>query len=226
MCAGDVDGVVVATPNDWLAPITCTALEAGKHVLCEKPPGRDVAEAKTMRDSAARSGRLFAFGFNHRHAAGVHEALDIARTGGIGRLLHAQARYGHGGRPGLEHEWRADPKRAGGGEMMDQGAHLLDLARLILGEVERVYAITRTEFWPLAPLEDNAFCLLEHVGGAVSMRTPASSSGRTCSPSRSLATRARSSPKASAAAMAASTRCGSVGGYDTACEPNIGSSSS
>lgn len=169
VCADDVDAIIVATPNDCLAPIACAALESGKHVLCEKPPGRNAAEARAMLEAAESSGRVLAFGFNHRHAPGVSKALEIVRSGGVGRLLHLRARYGHGARPGFEREWRADRERAGGGELMDQGVHLVDLARLFLGEVERVYAVTRTAFWPIAPLEDNAFCLLEHAGGTVSM---------------------------------------------------------
>jgi predicted dehydrogenase len=167
--ARGVDAVVVATTNDWLSAITRAALAAGKHVLCEKPPGRNAGEAREMCAAAEGAGRVLAFGFNHRHAAHVLEARKIVAAGGIGRPLHARARYGHGARPDFEREWRADPAKAGGGELLDQGVHLIDLARLFLGDVERVHGVLRTACWPIQPLEDNAFCVLEHAAGGVAL---------------------------------------------------------
>jgi len=162
-----VEAVVVATTNDALARIAVAALGRGKHVLCEKPAGRSAAEARDMAAAAGRAGRVLAFGFNHRHADGVLKALEIVRAGGIGTPFVVRGRYGHGARPGFEREWRADPARAGGGELLDQGVHLIDLARLVLGEVERAMAVTRTLEWTIEPLEDNAFGILEHASGAV-----------------------------------------------------------
>ncbi|MEK7347481.1 MAG: Gfo/Idh/MocA family oxidoreductase [Candidatus Eisenbacteria bacterium] len=163
----DVDAVIVSTTNDLLATITLRALEAGKHVLCEKPAGRTAAEARQMAAAASDAGRTLCFGFNHRHTESLTQARRIVHSGGIGSPLWARARYGHGGRPGLEREWRADPERAGGGELLDQGIHLVDLGRCFLGEVERAAAVTRTMVWPIEPLEDNAFGTLEHEGGRV-----------------------------------------------------------
>ena len=163
-----VDALVVATSNDMLAAVTVAALESGKHVLCEKPAGRSLEEAHRMHEAAEGAHRTLAFGFNHRHTAGVLKAKEIIDTGGIDNLLWIRARYGHGARSGFEKEWRADPKRAGGGELLDQGIHLIDLARQFLGPVDRAYGVTRTMAWPISPLEDNAFCLLEHERGRVS----------------------------------------------------------
>jgi predicted dehydrogenase len=167
VAAPGVDALIVATSNDMLATITMAALDAGKHVLCEKPAGRSVEEARQMFDTAERAGRTLAFGFNHRHTAGVLKAREIVDAGGIGSLLWIRARYGHGARPGFEKEWRADPARAGGGELLDQGVHLIDLAQALLGPVERAYGVMRTMAWPIQPLEDNAFCLLEHAARRV-----------------------------------------------------------
>ena len=164
----DVDAVIVATSNEMLAMITAAALGSGKHVLCEKPAGRSLEEAHRMHEAAERANRTLAFGFNHRHTAGMLKAREIVEDGGIGTLLWIRARYGHGGRPGFEKEWRADSRRAGGGELLDQGVHLIDLTRQFLGPVERAFGVTRTTAWSIAPLEDNAFCLLEHERGRVS----------------------------------------------------------
>ena len=180
--ASDIDAVVVATPNKWLAPITVAALLAGKHVLCEKPPGRSLGEAQQMADAAGKAGRTLKIGFNHRHHPAVSRAHELVRQGAIGPLMFLRAVYGHGGRPGYDMEWRADPDLAGGGELLDQGVHIVDLSRWFLGEFAEVYARTRTYYWNLGfypsrhdaegssrrhQLEDNAFGLLTTSDGQV-----------------------------------------------------------
>ena len=162
-----VDVVIVATTNDALATVTIAALSAGKHVLCEKPPGRSAPEARAMAEAAAGAGRRLAFGLNHRHTDSMVRAWELLRRGAIGKPLWIRARYGHGARRGFEQEWRADPVRAGGGELLDQGVHLVDLARQFLGEVHWGRALTATMAWAIAPLEDNAFVLLRHESGGV-----------------------------------------------------------
>lgn len=159
--------VVAATPNRFLEEITVAALSAGKHVLAEKPMGRSLAEAERMAAAATASGRVLKIGFNHRYhraLAKMHEAFTQAR---IGRLVHLRARYGHGGRPGYEREWRGDAELAGGGELLDQGVHVLDLMHWFAGVPERAVAFLQTAVWPVAPLEDGAFAMLSYSGGQV-----------------------------------------------------------
>ena len=163
----DVDAVVVATVNKELAPVGIAALSAGKHVLCEKPLGRNSEEAKALLDAAQASGRVLKTGFNHRHHPAVSQAHELAAAGEIGTLMGIRAAYGHGGRPGYEQEWRADPDLAGGGELLDQGVHVVDLCRWFLGEIAEVTGMTGTWFWEIAPLEDNAFALLRARSGAM-----------------------------------------------------------
>jgi len=180
IAASDIDAIVVATPNKWLAPITVASLLAGKHVLCEKPPGRSLGEAQQMADAAGKAGRLLKIGFNHRHHPAVLRAHELVRQGAIGPLMFLRAVYGHGGRPGYDKEWRADPDLAGGGELLDQGVHIVDLSRWFLGEFAEAYARTSTYYWdlgfypsrpgaegssPRAQLEDNAFALLSTTDG-------------------------------------------------------------
>jgi predicted dehydrogenase len=162
-----VGAVVVSTSNDQLAPIGVAALRAGKDVLIEKPMGRNVSEAVQLQRAAAAAGRRLKIGFNHRYHPGIARALAMIRKGEIGDLINARVRYGHGGRAGYEKEWRGDPARAGGGELTDQGVHVLDLLHAIFGMPQEVQCITQTAFWPMAPLEDNAFALLRYPGGAV-----------------------------------------------------------
>ena len=162
----DVDAVVVATPHRWLAPIARGALEAHKHVLCEKPLATTPTEAAQLVASASRNGSKLKTGFNHRHHPGLWQAHGLAQAGHIGRLMWIRCRYGHGGRAGYESEWRANPAESGGGELMDQGIHALDLFRWFLGEFSQVSATLQSAFWP-APVEDNAFCTLTTPGGQV-----------------------------------------------------------
>jgi len=162
----EVDVVVVATPHRWLAPVALAALEAGKHVLCEKPLARTAKEAEQLVTAAERHGKILKTGFNHRHHPAIVEAHRRAAAGAIGRLLFLRCRYGHGGRRGYEREWRADPAESGGGELLDQGIHALDLFRWFAGDFAEVSALVETAFWPTA-VEDNAFCLLRAEAGQV-----------------------------------------------------------
>jgi predicted dehydrogenase len=154
-----VDAVIVATTNDWLAPITLAAAELGKHVLVEKPAGRTAAELRPVLAAAQRSGAYVQVGFNHRFHPGLQKAREIFETGALGPLMFIRGRYGHGGRIGYDREWRADPAISGGGELLDQGVHLIDLARWFLGEFPVVEGHAATYFWDM-PVDDNAFLSL------------------------------------------------------------------
>jgi predicted dehydrogenase len=167
LARADVGAVVVATPNAYLEEIALAALAAGKHVLIEKPMGRNLAEARRILDSARRSGRVLKVGFNHRYHPAIVEAHARFERGEIGQPLNARARYGHGGRPGLEKEWRGRRELAGGGELTDQGVHLVDLLHWFLGEPVSAFAWLQTAFWPLGDLEDNGFGMFRYASGAV-----------------------------------------------------------
>lgn len=162
----DPDVVVVAVTHDQLASLTEQALEAGAHVLVEKPAAIGSAQVERLADAARRSGRLVKVGFNHRfHPALVDLAHEI-HSGAHGELMHLRARYGHGGRLGYDREWRTDPRRSGGGELIDQGMHLLDLTHWLAGPLPLHSALLRTHFWD-TEVEDNAALIL----GAPDSRT-------------------------------------------------------
>jgi predicted dehydrogenase len=162
----DLDVVVVSTTNNWLTPITVAALEAGKHVLCEKPPGRNSEEARRMMEAARANKKKLKIGFNHRHHGAIWKAKELFDQGGVGEPLFVRCRYGHGGRPGYEKEWRADPEVSGGGELLDQGVHAIDLFRWFLGDFQEAFGYIGTWFWNM-PVEDNAFALFRTGGGQV-----------------------------------------------------------
>jgi predicted dehydrogenase len=155
----DINAVIVAVPNAFAAPIVIAALEAGKHVLCEKPFGINAKEAAAMVSAGEKAKRVVKVGFNHRFHAAVLKAREIFEKGGIGKALFIRSRYGHGGRKGMEKEWRFDEKISGGGELLDQGVHIVDLARWFGGEFDEVYGSAEAKFWD-TKLDDNAFAVL------------------------------------------------------------------
>ncbi|MFM1768478.1 MAG: hypothetical protein RJA22_1007 [Verrucomicrobiota bacterium] len=159
-----VDAVFIATLNASLAPIAAQALRAGKHVLVEKPAAISVRELDELAELSARHGALVRVGYNHRFHPACLKALEIVRSGALGPLMFVRGRYGQGGRVGYDKEWRADPKLSGGGELIDQGVHLIDLAGLFLGEFTRVEGHAATFFWNM-PVDDNAFLSLRTASG-------------------------------------------------------------
>ncbi len=162
--AQDIDAVVVATTHRWLAPITLAALGARKHVLCEKPLAMNAEQAAKLVTAASRQGTKLKTGFNHRHHQAIARAHELIQAGRIGKPMFLRCRYGHGGRAGYAREWRSDPAESGGGELLDQGIHALDLFRWFLGEFSEVIAVLDQSFWPMA-VEDNAFGLLRTAAG-------------------------------------------------------------
>jgi predicted dehydrogenase len=160
----DVDAVVVATTNDGLAAITQAAVEAGKHVLVEKPAARSAQELLPVLEAVRRAGVVVKVGFNKRFHPAFVKARDLIDSGVLGPLLYLRGRYGHGGRVGYEKEWRADPDIAGGGELLDQGVHLIDLSRWFLGDFPEVQGHLATYFWDM-PVEDNGFLCLRTAEG-------------------------------------------------------------
>jgi len=160
----EVDIVIVATTHDQLAPIAAAAAAAGKHVLIEKPGARRAAELDPVLAAAQRTGVAVRVGFNHRYHRALQEARRIFLSGALGEMMFIRGRYGHGGRIGYDREWRADPQVSGGGELLDQGIHLIDLSRWFLGDFDTVQGRIATYFWDM-PVEDNAFLILTTPGG-------------------------------------------------------------
>ena len=181
----DVNAVIVSTTPDVLAPIAVAALRQGKHVLVEKPMARTPQEAEAVwrealtPQGARRAGAddrllLLKAGFNHRFYPAVQKAHGMTRRGDIGVPFFIRCRYGHGGRPGYEREWRADAEIAGGGELLDQGIHAIDLFRWFLGDFAWGFGVAPSFFWrPGAEqpgghdVEDNAFGLFRTARGQV-----------------------------------------------------------
>jgi len=159
-----VAAVIVSTLNSSLAPISLAAVRAGKHVLVEKPGALTAAALREVQQAASESGARVRLGYNHRFHPTLQKARELVDAGALGPLMFLRGRYGHGGRKGYDREWRADPKLSGGGELIDQGVHLIDLAAWLLGDFATIDGHCATYFWDM-PVDDNAFLSLRTGAG-------------------------------------------------------------
>lgn len=160
VCLKEIDVVIVATTHDNLAEITKSAVKSGKHVLVEKPAAKNIEELTSIMSIAKKNSVKIHVGFNHRYHPSLRKARELVDAGELGELMFLRARYGHGGRVGYEKEWRADPKISGGGELIDQGTHLIDISRWFLGDLVNIQGFAKNYFWDM-PVEDNGFMLLK-----------------------------------------------------------------
>ncbi|MCG3203444.1 MAG: Inositol 2-dehydrogenase/D-chiro-inositol 3-dehydrogenase [Elusimicrobia bacterium] len=156
----DIEVVVVSTSHDMLSECSQAALSAGKHVLVEKPGGRNIEEIQRQINASEKFKKILRVGYNHRFHPALQKAKEIVEGHSLGDLMFVRARYGHGGRLGYEKEWRADPSVSGGGELLDQGVHLIDLAQWMMGPLNPRWGTTHTFFWPMK-VEDYGFVALE-----------------------------------------------------------------
>ena len=156
----EVDIVIISTLHDSLAEITLAAVNSGKNVLVEKPAALTSAELEPILLALQESSAKVHVGFNHRYHQALRKSKEIILSGALGELMFIRARYGHGARLGYDKEWRADPKLSGGGELIDQGPHLIDLSRWFLGDFSEIDGFAHTYYWNM-PVDDNGFMLLK-----------------------------------------------------------------
>ena len=154
--------VLISTLNGSLVPLAIQAVKAGKHVLIEKPGALNASELKTLLEEAGKKGVKVRVSYNHRYHPALQKARELFTQGALGPLMFIRGRYGHGGRIGYDTEWRANPALSGGGELIDQGVHLIDLAHWFMGDFSSIDGHAATYFWKMK-VDDNAF---------LSLRTP------------------------------------------------------
>jgi len=156
-----VDIAVISVINKYILPIAVKMLKSKKHILCEKPLGKNANESKKIIELAEKNKLILKTGFNHRFHPAIMKAKSIVDSGQIGEIINIRCRYGHGGRPGMENEWRCSKDLCGGGELLDQGVHLIDLTRWFLNsEIKEVFGQVYTSFWNIE-VEDNVFFTLK-----------------------------------------------------------------
>ena len=165
----DIDAVFICTPNKFTPKIAVDALNKKKHVFCEKPPGRAVDDVKNIINAEKKNkGLKVKFGFNHRYHNGIMEAKSIVDSGRLGSILWIRGIYGKSGGIGFEKQWRSDRDIAGGGILLDQGVHMLDLFRFFCGDFDEVKSFVTNSYWNI-DVEDNVFAIFRNKKNQTAM---------------------------------------------------------
>ena len=162
----DVEAVIVSTPPSLHTEMTIAALNAGKHVLCEKPLARNLDECRQMLDAANKSGMFLATGFNYRFYPSILKARELFDAGLIGELDHIRSYTGYTAAD-HNHDWLHDYSVMGGGSLRDNGIHLIDLTTYFLGKAEKVDGMASNSVWGFQGCEDNGFILMRNTNGNV-----------------------------------------------------------
>jgi predicted dehydrogenase len=169
MLRDPLDVLFIAMPNDMAAEVTLAGLARDLHVFCEKPPARTVAEVhRVIEMEQAKPDVVLKYGFNHRYHDSVKDALRIVRSEEIGSIVNMRGVYGKSKIIPFEGGWRAERRLAGGGVLLDQGIHMLDLMRLFAGEFVEIKSFVSNDYWR-HDVEDNAFALMKDSSGRVAM---------------------------------------------------------
>ena len=165
----ELDALFVCLSNDMAAEVTIAGLEAGLHVFCEKPPGRTVDEIRRVIAAEARhTDQKLKYGFNHRYHDSVQDALALTQSGELGRLINLRGVYGKSQIINFDADWRTQRAIAGGGILLDQGIHMVDLLRLFAGEFTEYHSVISNDYWN-HDVEDNAYALMRTADGVVAM---------------------------------------------------------
>jgi predicted dehydrogenase len=167
----DLDVLFVCMTNDIAAEVTIAGLEHGLHVFCEKPPGRDMNDiAAVMRCKQAHPGLQLKYGFNHRYHDSVSDAMNVIQSKELGEVINLVGVYGKSKiiSFGQNSDWRSKRSVAGGGILLDQGIHMVDLLRLFAGEFTNVQSYVSNSHWQ-HDVEDNAYALMKTDDGKIAM---------------------------------------------------------
>jgi 1,5-anhydro-D-fructose reductase (1,5-anhydro-D-mannitol-forming) len=158
----DIDVIFICTPNYLNKKYTIQSLEAGKHVFCEKPPAFTADDIVEIQKVEQKSGKLLMYGFNHRHHESIRHMKELFDSNEFGKILWMRGRYGKSVDQSYYENWRAKRELAGGGILIDQGIHMLDLFLLFGGDFDKISASVSNLFWKLE-VEDNVFATLENT---------------------------------------------------------------
>lgn len=155
-----IDIVVISTPHKYLSYYSKLSIKKNKHTFIEKPGAMNLVEIKKIYKISKRKNLKIAIGYNHRFHPGIIKAHELFKNKSIGELIYIRAIYGHGGRLGYQNEWRFKKDISGGGELLDQGSHIIDLIRIFEKKLKVKYSNLKNYFWKSKNIEDNAFCVL------------------------------------------------------------------
>ncbi len=170
----NINCIIICTVNNKLAAYAKQAVINGKNILVEKPAAIKIRDIDNLVSISEKKKVVVKVGFNHRFFPAIQKALELFKSGIIGELMFIKSTYGQKGRIGFEKEWRTNKKISGGGELIDQGVHIIDLCRLFMGEIIKVQALTKTLFWKIK-VDDNDFLILQNKLGKVAFINVSSS---------------------------------------------------
>jgi predicted dehydrogenase len=164
-----LDALFVCLPNFLAAEVTIAGLERGLHVFCEKPPGRNITDIARVIESERRFPELrLKYGFNHRYHDSIREALQLVRSKKLGKVINLRGVYGKSKIISFDSSWRTKRDLCGGGILLDQGIHMVDMMRLFAGEFDQVNSFVSNNFWG-HDVEDNVYALMRTKDGVVAM---------------------------------------------------------
>jgi len=165
----ELDILFVCVPNYLASEVTIAGLDRRLHVFCEKPPGRDLQDlARVIMAERRQPSCRLKYGFNHHYHDSVRDAYRIVRGGELGRVLNLRGVYGKSKIITFESDWRTRRLEAGGGILLDQGIHMVDLMRMFAGEFVEAHSYVSNEFWH-HDVEDNAYALMRTSSGVVAL---------------------------------------------------------
>jgi len=158
----NLDAIFVCTPNYLNKELVIKALESNKHAFCEKPPALTAQEVEEIIDVEKTSGKVLMYGFNHRHHESIMTLKRLIESGEYGNILWMRGRYGKSSSEEFFDGWRAKRELSGGGILIDQGIHMLDLFLYLVNDFHDVRAFVSNQYWKTAGVEDNVFAILKN----------------------------------------------------------------
>lgn len=165
----DLDILFVSLPNHLAAEATISGIEQGLHVFCEKPPGRTVDDIRRVLEAERLNPEIkLKYGFNHRYHRSVIEAKRIIDSGEFGKVINLRGVYGKSSVIPFSGGWRSERKFSGGGILLDQGIHMLDMIRFFAGDFEEINSFVSNDYWN-HDVEDNAYAIMRNNSGCVAM---------------------------------------------------------
>ena len=162
----DIELIILSVPHNLIKDYAVRILNQGKHLLCEKPLGRTINESKKIINNLDQS--FLEPGFNYRYYDGIKKIKTLINDNEIGKVHSMRCVLGHGGRPGMEKEWKLNKKLCGGGALLDPGIHVIDLTRYLIGEIDKGFLSPQNSFWE-TDIEDNVMVLLDASGVKISL---------------------------------------------------------
>ena len=157
----NIDCIFIATPNYLNKELTIASLNAGKHVFCEKPPAFTADDVEEIRQVERASNKKLMYGFNHRHHGSIKTIKNLIEKNEFGNIIWMRGRYGKSVDQSFFKTWRSEKALAGGGILLDQGIHMLDLFMYLGGDFDEVKSFITNQYWQ-CDIEDNAFVLLKN----------------------------------------------------------------